>query len=142
METLKVLHPVKTVQTEIGSIAVRELCWREAVSFIARIGQHAGSLVGPDGALTLSVERLASVVAETAALAEYLLTQAAGLTPEQISALRPVEALDLLDAAIDLNLSPELFARGKTVAARVSTALGLSSGGSRSTTVSPPNATP
>lgn len=141
MDTLKILNPVKTVQTAAGPVTVREMPWRDAIGFLAELSKQAQRIISPSGQWSLSVDQLPAIITDASGLAGYLFRHAASLSEEQVAALRPVDALDILGAAIELNASPELYTRGKAVAGRLSAAL-RGQTGEPSTKSSPPSATP
>lgn len=136
-DTLAVLHPVKTVATRGGAVVVRELRWPEALAFLRALATQAGQFLAPDGRLELTPETLPRAIHESGALVECLLTQATGRDAAWLQGLAPTDVLALLDAAIELNASPELFARGKTLAGRLQTVFGPGLPGAPSMNCSP-----
>jgi len=139
--SLQILNPVKTVQVGGEQIEVREIKWRDAVQFLQELSKQAANFITPQGNLQLSADNLPSVVIQSASLIDLLLTKSTGKDSAWINDLNPHDVLVLIDAAIELNASPELFARGKTVAGRLK-AVFVGQTGAVSTKSTPSNAMP
>lgn len=122
--SVEILNPVRSVKLAAGELQVRELNWRDALEFMAKLSKHAGALFDEKGSVTLDLEKLGSLVMGTKEVADHLLMKATGREQEWVDGLSLSEALVVIDAALELNLSPELIARGKKVAGRVQGAFG------------------
>lgn len=124
---MEVLNPVKAITIAGREVKVKEMNWRDGMEFLKRLGGYMGQLAtGDDGKVSVDLRKLSELVTGTKELADHLLTRATGLTQEEVDALDCSQALELLDAAVALNVSADLIARGKRVAGRVSGAFGLS----------------
>ena len=103
---------------------VREMNWRDAMGFLGMLSAHAGKMVNRDGQFAMTEEALRGLVLGTKVVADDLMLKASKLPQEEIDNLSMREALDLIDAALDLNLSEELITRGKKFAGRFGSLLG------------------
>lgn len=138
MDTLTILNPVSTVKVAGETVEVRELKWPDAVGFLQTTAKHVGKLLTPSGQLNIDPAQLPAVIAETGELAEFLILKATGKDVAWLNGLRATEALEVLDAALEQNLHPALFERGKAVAARLKGAFrGEGQGGSQPTNSMP-----
>lgn len=132
---MDVLNPVKTITIAGGrQVKVKEMNWRDGMEFLKRLGGYMGQLASSeDGKVSVDLSKMSVLVIGTKELADHLLTRATGLSQEEVDALDCSQALELLDAAIALNVSADLIERGKKVAGRVTGAFGLMNGGSAQT---------
>jgi len=121
----EILNPVKTVVVRGETVTVSELTWPKAMQLLNLVAKHVGGLLDARGNIDLSAERLAELAANTEGLASFLILESTGKGQDWLNELTAPEALDVLDAAVELTLSPELIGRGKKVAGRVRDALGL-----------------
>jgi hypothetical protein len=137
LDSLNILHPVKTVAAGGELVEVRELRWPDALAFLQALARQAGQFITPDGRLEFTAETLPRAVRESGALIDCLLTKATGREAAWLQNLAPVDVLALLDAALELNASPELIARGKTLAGRLQTAFASRPAAAPSTSSSP-----
>jgi hypothetical protein len=139
--TLNILHPVKTISIGGETVEVRELRWPEALGFLEELAKQAGQFLTSDGRLTFQADQLSRIIQESGGLVEYLVTKATGKDSGWLNARTPVEVLEVLQAAIELNVSPELFARGKALAGRLQSVFDKRPTGHPSTNSSPNAAT-
>lgn len=119
-----ILYPVRELQIGKETIQVRELAWREALQFLQQLAAAITEKLGTDGTLTLTPESVQGMVAGSAELTEALITKSCGRDRQWLGEQRAGDVLALLDAAIELNLSPEIIDRGKRIAGRVQAAFG------------------
>ena len=139
--TLSILHPVKTISLGGETLEVRELRWPEALGFLQRLAQQAGQFLTADGRLVPPADQFPRIIQESAVLVEYLVTKTTGKDSAWLNDLTPAEVLTVLDAALELNVSPELFARGKALAGRLQWVFDQGPTGRPSTNSSPNAAT-
>ena len=139
--TSTIMNPVASVELAGERIEVRELRWPEALGLLQEISLHVGRFVTAEGRLRLSPDDLPKLIQESASLAEHLILKATGKDAAWLRGLTPAQAFVVLDPAIALNLSPELFARGKAIAGRLQAAFGGTPAGDPSTSCSPNAAT-
>jgi hypothetical protein len=114
----KILFPSQKVRLGEREIEVRELAWADALAFLADLGKHFGKFMDAEGNVRISAESVAGVIAGTQELAESLMVKATGLTQEQCAELPISGMLSVIDAALAVNLSDDLFATGKRIAGR------------------------
>jgi hypothetical protein len=120
--TLKILHPVIPVATGPEGkdiVEVREMRWPDALAFLQALGKEVGQVMTTTGNISFTPDKLPDIIGQSGALIEHLICKATGRDAAWLNTLTTGEMLDLLDAAVELNVSPELFARGKAVADRV-----------------------
>lgn len=103
-----------TVEVRLGNetVAVNELAWPDAFEFLGRLGRHAGQLLDAQGKLTFTFDRLAELVTQTQELAEFLVLKSTGRDPAWLHALPFSQGLELLSAALDVNLTEDLLKNG------------------------------
>ena len=81
-------------------------------------------MLNEQGQFTPTAQAFEQLVVGSAELTELLLTRATGRDREWLDQRSVAEVFDLLDAALALNLSEDLIARGKRLAERVRAAFG------------------
>jgi hypothetical protein len=123
---IEVLNPVRSLTIAGGEWTVQELNWRDGMTFLGMVSKHAGEIIGGDlQKIEIDFAKLPALIGNVKELGDFLLTKATGRKQEEIDALRFQEALEVMEAAIELNLSEELLQRGKSVAGRVGAAFGV-----------------
>ncbi|MCZ7635756.1 MAG: hypothetical protein M5U12_06745 [Verrucomicrobia bacterium] len=125
MSDFAILHPVREVSTRGENVTVREMRWKDAVAFTEKITGLMGRFIEPDGRLVVTPEKLGAVIATSGDLATELLERATGRGREFFDDLRPVEVLELLAAAVEVNLHEDLVGKARGVGQALSTALGV-----------------
>jgi hypothetical protein len=121
---LDVLNPV--VELSIGGekIEVRELAWPEALKFLSMISEHAGQLITGEGKFVVDFTKLTRLVSSTEELSEFLMLKTTGRDEAWLATLSMRNALEVLDAALSVNLSAEMFASGKKIEGRLRSLFG------------------
>jgi hypothetical protein len=119
----EVFNPTRQVRVQSGTWEVRELLWRDYLATVKRMADLILRFVSDGGggkySLIFEADKLIAGIADTEGLAEWLIAKSTGKPKEDIEALTASEALSLLAAVVDLNLSDELIASGKALAGRV-----------------------
>lgn len=105
-------------------ITVREITWLDTLTLMKKIGAHAQSLV-KDGAVKFETDKIAELLAGTQELAEFLITKSTNLDADWLNKLSFPDGLEVLDAALEINLSPEIVGKAKNVGGRLGQALGI-----------------
>jgi hypothetical protein len=123
-EAMEILDPVKTDGLKWP---VKEMNWRDGMAFLGLIGKHASEIgiESSGGKVALDFAKLPALIGNVKELGDFLLTKSTGREQAEIDALSFKEAVALMDAAVELNLSEELLQRGKSVAGRVGAAFGV-----------------
>ncbi|MCA1996448.1 MAG: hypothetical protein LDL56_04370 [Armatimonadetes bacterium] len=124
MPELDILHPTREVPLAGGSVTVHELGWRDALRFTEKLGVLLGEFTAPDGRLVITVDKLVQTLTRSGDLAADLIAKSTGLAPGQVDALRPVDALALLEAAIEINLHEDLLGKARRVGQALGRVLG------------------
>lgn len=111
----EILFPEKKVRIGDRDIVVREMNHHQAVAFLSVVGKYIGQFFNSDGKPNITPESIGDMVRCTAELSEALLEGATGRPAADF----PISvSLEILPAAIDLNLSEEILAKGKKLAGR------------------------
>jgi hypothetical protein len=128
------LHPIREVTTCMGKVEVRELSWERALEFLKMLSSHSRQFVSADGKFNFNLDKMAELVSGASELSTFLLKHSvckgAGdadgkfLGDNFADVLPFSEGLVLLDAALEINLSPEILALAKKTAARFAPAAG------------------
>lgn len=112
----------KTVVIESGTVMVRELRAVDGLEFIKKLSKHAGNFmrVASEG---ISSEVISEIVLGSAELSEFLVSKASSgvVDPAKVST---TDFLEVLNAALEVNLHEVLIKKAATVAATVRSRLG------------------
>ena len=127
MTDFAILHPVREVPLRNETVTVREMRWKDAIAFTEKLSGLTGRFTQPDGRLVVTPEKLGAVIASSGDLATELLERATGRGREILDELRPVEVLELLAAAVEVNLHEDLLGKARGVGQALSKALGVQS---------------
>jgi hypothetical protein len=123
--TESILHPVRTVSAGGRQVEVRELKWKDLLAYLRKMGASLGEIVGVDGKFVVSRESVEKLIGQGTDLADELIRKTCREPGEWIDELSVSDALALLEAALELNLSGDLIERGKRTAGRIAQAFGL-----------------
>lgn len=124
-DDFKVLHPIREVQLDSQrTITVREMRWKDAVAFAEKLSGLLGQFTSPDGRLVITPERIAAAITSSGALATDLVSRSGGMSPEEVGDLAPAQVLELLAAALEVNLHPDLLGKARRVGQSLQAALG------------------
>lgn len=101
------------------SLTVREMRWPDAIQFFSKLSKMVGSMVeqSPEGRLTFDMAKLPDAIMESSEIGEFLIAKTTELTVEQIQQLPARCALDVLSAAIEINLNQEVLGKFKRIGA-------------------------
>jgi hypothetical protein len=117
-----ILHPEKTLMVRRGSesieVTVSELAWPDAIAFLGKLGSHLGKLINEKGEVRVDLGLITELIAGSTELANELIAKSTDEDADMLKDMRASDALAILDAALELNLSDELIERGKTIAGR------------------------
>lgn len=100
------------------SIKVRELAWPDARAFLAELGGFLAKLVNEKGEIRIDVGIITEIITASDELVASLILKTTGLNKTELDKLPIGAVLELLDAALELNLSDDLLAKGKKIAGR------------------------
>lgn len=112
----EILAPKKVIAVGGCKVEVRELAWPKALEFLKALGEEftkSFEQTNGDGSPPATIEGITKLITGSQRLSEMLIVNATGLKPEQLSVS---QAMDVLEAALELNLSDDLIARGKRFA--------------------------
>jgi hypothetical protein len=105
-------------------VQVRELAWPEAIQFLQLLSGHAGKMIGEDGKLKVDFSKISALVTSSQEVSEFLMLKSTGRDQAWLAQLSFRECLDVLDAALSINLSPEMFNAGKKIEGRLRSLFG------------------
>lgn len=148
MKESNVICPIKTANVKGKTIEIRELTWRDSMRAVKELTGSIMKLVGgKQGKLTtdsLSLDKDSIVEALSAQedLVAWAIEKSTDLSPSEISALTLSEAIPIIQAMVDLNLSDEVIGPGKTLAGRLGQVFGLKIALPKPQTTSLPMGTP
>lgn len=114
----KILFPDREVKIGDETIKVRELKWAETLAFLKELGGYIGNVMDAKGEVQVSPSTIANLVASSEGLTVSLLTKATQMDANRIAELPMSAVLELVDVALELNLSDDLIAKGKSIAGR------------------------
>lgn len=149
MSSLKTLRPQKTVPLASGDLIARDLPWQESLEFLRLLSGHAKELLaavnapGNEGKtnetlLAQLLPKLTELITNAGGLSMFLLTKSTGKDAAWFAEnLGTLETLEVLDAALEVNLSDELIALGKKVGGRLARVMPAG----KTTSTTPPSAT-
>jgi hypothetical protein len=118
------LRPSVKVLTSLGQIEVRELRWADALTFLKMLSAHSQHFL-EDGRFNFNLGKMVELITGACELSAFLLEYSVVDAEMEISAMPFHDALLLLDAALEVNLSPEILALAKKTAARFAPASGV-----------------
>lgn len=121
---LDILKASTAVSAGGKTYTVRELAWPDALEFLGALSKVAAAFVDPSGRLVVTTDKLAEVIASTAALSQSLITKSARISAEELSQLSFSDGLTLLDAALAANLSEIVIKNAAKVGSRLKAAFG------------------
>jgi hypothetical protein len=112
-----ILFPNREVAIGEEKIKVTELAWPDALAFLRELGTYIGKLIDEKGEVRMDVGMLTELVMGTESLSALLLEKTTGRDAKSFPLSH---ALDVLKVAIELNVTPEIIARGKALAGSLS----------------------
>jgi hypothetical protein len=121
--TLPVMSRKKEISVNGLKITVSEMAWHATFELLRKINTKAGSFV-KDGKFNFNLEKLADLLTTTEELSTFLIVNSTGQTEEWLKQLSFGDGLEVLDTALEINLSPEIMAKTKKVAGRFTETLG------------------
>lgn len=123
-----VLNPVIGVKVKGELVDVRELPWKDYLRTIKELTSAVTDLLkksGPNGEIELASEDIIQAIARQEDLAAFLMQRCTGKDSAWVESLSGREALAVLTAAVQVNLSDEVVRRGKELAGHMSGVFGL-----------------
>ncbi len=113
-----ILFPNRELKIGNETVTVSELKWADALGFLKQLSGHMAAFVTADGKLKIDVAELGKVVASSEDLAVSLIAKATGHDADWVNNLPLSVVLDLVDVALELNLSDDLLAKAKKIGGR------------------------
>lgn len=125
-----VLNAVRLVKVRGEQVEVRELTWKDYVRAVKQMTGTILGLIGDGGkismdAIVLNREKLTEAIGAQEDLVAWVLAKSTSRDQAWVDSLSAREVLPLLDAVIELNLSPEVIEQGKKLAGQMGEAFGL-----------------
>lgn len=116
---------------------VREISWHAMLDLLRKLTEYGGKLY-KDGKLALNLEQIGEAIASTDELTSILICESTGKDPAWLNDLQFGDALDVLDAAIEINLAGDIMDKAKKVGGRLKQMLGVKAAVTIAPTQSPP----
>ena len=106
---------------QIGNVTVREMAWPDFIKFLEMLSQKLSAMVNAQGEVKLNPLVIGQIVSSSAELSNQLLASSCRIGNERIDieSLEVTKAIDLLDAAVEINFSEEVLGRIKKLAMRL-----------------------
>ena len=112
-----ILNPVIEKTVNGKPITIRELRAIDGLQFIKKLSSYFGSF---QGTTSDAVQvKIAEVVTGAADVSEFLVLKSTGQTSSWLNEISTEEFLDVLESAIELNISEGLIKKGRGVVATV-----------------------
>lgn len=110
------------------AVNVREMKWGKAIAFVRLLSAELAGLITVDarGKPNLDLSKLPEIVGSSETVSRTLILSSTELTDEELDELPAGTVLELLEAAIDMNLTEELLGKGRRIGAKVSGVFGAS----------------
>lgn len=122
-----VINPVLVVRVRGEAIDVRELKWRDALRLVKDITNSLTELLAKrnaGGQFELAAEDIIAAITKTEDVAAWSIQASTGKPSEWVNELSTKEAMQVIDAIVQLNLSPDVVGSGKELAGHLSAVFG------------------
>lgn len=118
---------IRTKSVKIGEtqLTVREMTWPHTFRLLQVLSSYASALVSKTGKFEFDPAKIADLIIGTQELSELLILNSCDLKADDLKQLSFADGLEILDAAMEVNLNPETMARSKKVVGRLGQALGV-----------------
>jgi hypothetical protein len=101
---LPVFNPTSRVQLAGGCIEVHELKWPDALSFFNKLRDQAKGLVNDKGEICMDANKLMEAIGDNVELAAWLVEKSTGMDAQWIEQRSLSEMLDIITAALEVNI--------------------------------------
>lgn len=119
-ETMDTLRNSRPVTVGDRKISVRGLPWGKTLGLLKSGGEQLRTLaMNEGGEIGLDLGKLPELIASCDELATGVISGATELSRDEIAELSLEEALEILDAAVELSVTPKLLERGKALGGRL-----------------------
>lgn len=118
-----VLNPVKELTVNGKTVQVRELRAVDGLQFIKRLADFLGDLQPSKSNGEVAV-KISELVCQSTDLAQHLVLKSTGNGEQWLSEISTEEFVDVLEAAVDLNLHQDLVKKIRGVVASIKAKLG------------------
>jgi hypothetical protein len=131
--SVPVLDPVREIIIRDSEnlevkINVRELTWPKALKFCLMLADKAAQFA-KEGRFDFKPENFPALIANASELSDFLILESTGRDHAWLEALPVSSAFAVLDAALAINLSPEVLGSAKKAAGRFAQAIGVDAAG-------------
>jgi hypothetical protein len=131
--TLPVMCRRKELNIGGSSVTVSEFTWSDTFEFLRMLSKHSSEIMDDQGRFSLRIDKITKLICGAQELTEFAIIHSSGLTQEAIRKLSFADGLELLDAALEINLNAEILGRAKKVGGRFTAAIGVKLGASKAT---------
>ncbi|HXG46254.1 MAG TPA: hypothetical protein VNO52_01420 [Methylomirabilota bacterium] len=144
------LNPTRTIAVNGQEVEIRELRAIDALAFAKLLAEQLSRIAGAGQQLVIDLGKLVELVAASEQLSNFLVLKSTGRPAAWLAEITLADYLDVLEAAIELNLREDLQKKFVALGGRVARILNLqkttlpgpSSGSSLGATAPPPGTTP
>ena len=121
-----ILNPILRVNVKGVDVEVRELSWKDHVRAIKELTSTVIELLKEGKGSEFNAETIIEAITKQETLAAWVIAKSTGNDSAWVDSLSAREALAILCAVVELNLTEEVIGRGKALAERMSGVFGLS----------------
>ena len=143
-----VMCPVRTISVRGKTVEVRELTWRDSMRAVKELTGWVMKLLGGQkgkltaDSVTLDKDSIVEALTTQEDLVAWAMEKSTNLSADEVSSLTLGEAIPIVQAMVDLNLSEEVLGPGKALAGRLGQVFGLKIALPKPQTTSSPTDTP
>jgi hypothetical protein len=123
-EAPPVFDPVRELTINGEKITIRELPWPQALKFTKMLVESSREFA-KEGKFEFTMESLPALVINAGQLSTFMILQATGRDEKWLEQIPFSSACEILDAALAINLSPEVLGKAKKAAGRFAQAIGV-----------------
>lgn len=120
--SLPALRRCREVEINGEKVKVGELTWHAMLELLKKLSAHVALLI-KDGKFNL--DQIVEVITSTGELADFIVAGATGKDAQWFQELPLGDAMEVLEAAIEINLSDTIIGRAKKAGGRLRESLGI-----------------
>jgi hypothetical protein len=111
-----VLFPDREFMVGEEKVTVREMLWPDALAFLRKLGTYLEKFMNEKGEMRVDLGLITEVITATDELATMLIAKSIGKDEAWLAALSMSQGLEILGAALEVNLTEDLLEKGKKIA--------------------------
>jgi hypothetical protein len=131
--SIPVLDPIREIVIRNSEnlevkVNVRELTWPKALKFCLMLAEKSAQFA-KDGRFDFKPENFPALISNASELSDFLICESTGWDKATLESVPVSSAFAVLDAALAINLSPEVLGSAKKAAGRFAQAIGVDAAG-------------